>query len=49
MACEETMALEQTYLRNLEAATMAIIRGEALELQNDSGVLLVFAPDEASE
>jgi len=50
MACPDgRMDLEQAFLRNLEAATRLFLRGEALELENDSGVVLVFAPWEGSE
>ena len=44
MACPDgRMDLEQAFLRNLEAATRAFLRGERLELENDDGVLLIFA------
>jgi len=43
------MDLEQAFLRNLEAATRLFLRGEALELENDAGVVMVFAPWEGSE
>jgi hypothetical protein len=45
MACPGgAMELEQAFLRNLEAASRAFLRGERLELENDDGVLLIFAP-----
>jgi len=50
MACPDgRMDLEQAFLRNLDAATRVFLRGEALELENDAGVLMVFAPWEGSE
>jgi heat shock protein HslJ len=50
MACPGArMDLEQAFLRNLEAATRLFLRGEALELENDVGVVMVFAPWEGSE
>lgn len=50
MACPDgRMDLEQAFLRNLEAATRLFLRGEALELENDAGVVMVFAPWEGSE
>ena len=39
----------QAFLRNLEAATRLFLRDEALELENDSGIVMVFAPWEGSE
>ena len=45
MACPGgAMELEQAFLRNLDTATRAFLRGERLELENDDGVLLIFAP-----
>lgn len=50
MACPDgRMDLEQAFLRNLEAATRVFLRGEALELENDAGVVMVFAAWEGSE
>ena len=50
MACPDgRMDLEQAFLRNLEAATRLFLRDEALELENDSGIVMVFAPWEGSE
>lgn len=50
MACPDgRMDLEQAFLRNLEAATRAFLRGEGLELENDVGVVMVFAPWEPVE
>ncbi len=50
MACPDgRMDLEQAFLRNLEAATRAFVRGEGLALENDAGVVMVFAPWESSE
>lgn len=50
MACPDgRMDLEQAFLRNLEAATRAFLRGEGLELENDDGVVMVFAPWESVE
>jgi hypothetical protein len=50
MACPDgRMDLEQAFLRNLEAATRAFLRGEGLELENDDGVVMVFAPWEPIE
>jgi heat shock protein HslJ len=43
------MDLEQAFLRNLDTATRAFLRGEGLELENDDGVVMVFAPWESSE
>jgi heat shock protein HslJ len=50
MACPDgRMDLEQAFLRNLEAATRVFLRGEGLELENDVGVVMTFAPWEGSE
>jgi len=50
MACPDGwMDLEQAFLRNLDAATRLFLRGEALELENDAGVVMVFEPWEGSE
>lgn len=50
MACPDgRMDLEQAFLRNLEAATRAFLRGEGLELENDAGVVMVFAQWEPVE
>ena len=50
MACPDgRMDLEQAFLRNLEAATRLFRRGDMLELENDAGVIMVFAPWEGSE
>ena len=50
MACPDgRMDLEQAFLRNLEAATRVFLRGDALELENDAGVVMVFAAWEGSE
>lgn len=50
MACPDgRMDLEQAFLRNLEAATRLFLRGEGLELENDAGVVMIFAPWEGSE
>lgn len=50
MACPDgAMELEQAFLRNLEAATRAFLRGEGLELENDAGVVMVFTPWESVE
>lgn len=50
MACPGgRMELEQAFLRNLESATRVFLRGEYLELENDDGVVLVFAPWESRE
>ncbi|MCK5446815.1 MAG: META domain-containing protein [Gemmatimonadetes bacterium] len=50
MACPDgRMDLEQAFLRNLEVATRAFLRGEGLELENDDGVVMVFAPWEPIE
>ena len=50
MACPDgRMDLEQAFLRNLDSATRLFRRGEMLELENDAGVLLVFAPWEGDE
>lgn len=50
MACPDgRMDLEQAFLRNLDAATRVFLRGEALELENDAGVVMVFAAWEGSE
>jgi heat shock protein HslJ len=50
MACPGgRMELEQAFLGNLEAATRLFRRDGLLELENDAGVLLVFAPWEGSE
>jgi hypothetical protein len=50
MACPDgRMDLEQAFLRNLDSAVRVFLRGEELELENDSGVLMTFAPWEGSE
>ncbi len=50
MACPDgRMDLEQTFLRNLDAATRLFLQGEVLELENDAGVLMVFSAWEGSE
>ena len=50
MACPDgRMDLEQAFLRNLDSATRLFLRGGALELENDAGVLMVFAPREPIE
>ena len=50
MACPDgRMDLEQAFLRNLESATRAFLRGEGLELESDDGVVMVFAPWEPIE
>jgi heat shock protein HslJ len=50
MACPDgRMDLEQAFLRNLDAATRLFLRGEGLELENDAGVVMIFAPWEGSE
>jgi heat shock protein HslJ len=50
MACPDgRMDLEQVFLRNLEAATRVFLRGENLELENDAGVIMVFAAREVEE
>lgn len=50
MACPDgRMDLEQAFLRNLDAATRLFLRGERLELENDAGVVMIFAPWEGSE
>ena len=50
MACPDgRMELEQAFLRNLDAATRAFLRGDGLELENDAGVVMVFAPREVEE
>ncbi len=50
MACPDgRMDLEQAFLRNLESATRAFLRGESLEMENDDGVVMVFAPWESIE
>jgi heat shock protein HslJ len=50
MACPGgAMELEQAILRTLEGATRAFVRGDRLELENDAGVVLVFAPWESIE
>ena len=50
MACPDgRMDLEQAFLRNLEGATRLFRRGDLLELENDAGVVMVFAPWEGDE
>ena len=50
MACPDgRMDLEQAFLRNLEGATRLFRRGDMLELENDAGVVMVFAPWEGNE
>ena len=50
MACPDgRMDLEQAFLRNLDASTRLFLRGEVLELENDAGVVMVFAPREFEE
>ncbi len=49
-ACEdEAMALEQAFLRSLEAATMIFAGTDELEIHGEDGVLMAFRPQEPAE